>query len=106
MADPALWVNDFPAEPIYTLVVDGVALVDLDHWPDAWPGPPRRPPLVITPVPRRATPPTSRGRSDLPAAAAPCVPRDHGTHGAAQVGQWVSWPRTAPAGNSAVCKLT
>jgi hypothetical protein len=25
---------------------------------------------------------------------------------AAQVGQWVSWPRTAPAGNSAVCKLT
>ena len=32
----ALRVNDFPAEPIYTLVVDGVALVDLDDWPDAW----------------------------------------------------------------------
>jgi hypothetical protein len=31
-----LRVNDFPAQPIYTLVVDGVDLVDLDDWPDAW----------------------------------------------------------------------
>ncbi|GAB3840120.1 hypothetical protein ACFPIJ_34105 [Dactylosporangium cerinum] len=33
-------VNDFPAEPLYTLIVDGSELVDLDDWPTVW----RRPP--------------------------------------------------------------
>ncbi|GGM25245.1 hypothetical protein ACFFX1_09490 [Dactylosporangium sucinum] len=34
-------VNDFPAEPLYTLLVDGAELVDLDDWPPVW----RRPPV-------------------------------------------------------------
>jgi hypothetical protein len=29
-------VNDFPAEPLYTLAVDGEAVEDLDEWPEAW----------------------------------------------------------------------
>jgi len=29
-------VNDFPAEPLYTLLVDGRAAVDLEDWPAAW----------------------------------------------------------------------
>jgi hypothetical protein len=33
-------VNDFPAEPLYTLIVDGSELLDLDDWPTVW----RRPP--------------------------------------------------------------
>jgi hypothetical protein len=28
-------VNDFPAEPLYTLVCDGAA-VDLEDWPRRW----------------------------------------------------------------------
>jgi len=31
-----LRVNDFPAEPMYTLVTDGQDIADLDSWPDAW----------------------------------------------------------------------
>ncbi|MEU7874056.1 hypothetical protein [Dactylosporangium sp. NPDC049140] len=34
-------VNDFPAEPVYTLIVDGAELADLDDWPRSW----RRPPV-------------------------------------------------------------
>lgn len=34
-------VNDFPAEPLYTLIVDGAELADLDDWPSQW----RRPPV-------------------------------------------------------------
>jgi len=34
-------VNDFPAVPLYTLLVDGAELVDLDDWPTVW----RRPPV-------------------------------------------------------------
>lgn len=36
-------VNDFPAEPLYTLLVDGEAVEDLDDWPGAWtmPAPPQ-----------------------------------------------------------------
>lgn len=36
-------VNDFPAEPLYTLIADGVELVDMDDWPKAWvkPGTPQ-----------------------------------------------------------------
>jgi len=29
-------VNDFPAEPLYTLLVDGQPVEDLDAWPGAW----------------------------------------------------------------------
>ena len=31
-----LRVNDFPAEPLYTLVVDFLPAVDLDDWPVLW----------------------------------------------------------------------
>jgi hypothetical protein len=37
--DGARWVvrvNDFPAEPLYTLLIDGRAVGDLDAWPPAW----------------------------------------------------------------------
>ncbi|GAA3452728.1 hypothetical protein [Dactylosporangium matsuzakiense] len=34
-------VNDFPAEPLYTLMADGTELADLDDWPSSW----RRPPV-------------------------------------------------------------
>jgi hypothetical protein len=29
-------VNDFPAEPLYTLLVDGEEVEDLEDWPEAW----------------------------------------------------------------------
>lgn len=29
-------VNDFPAEPLYTLIVDGEDVEHLDDWPSAW----------------------------------------------------------------------
>lgn len=29
-------VNDFPAQPMYTLLVGGEAVEDLDDWPPAW----------------------------------------------------------------------
>ena len=29
-------INDFPSEPLYTLLVGGVATFDLDEWPGAW----------------------------------------------------------------------
>jgi hypothetical protein len=29
-------VNDFPAEPLYTLLVDGQEAEDLEGWPTAW----------------------------------------------------------------------
>ena len=29
-------VNDFPAEPLYSVLADGVSLGDLDDWPTAW----------------------------------------------------------------------
>jgi hypothetical protein len=29
-------VNDFPAEPLYTLLIDGVPAGDLEEWPAAW----------------------------------------------------------------------
>ena len=37
-------LNDFPAEPLYTLLIDGVATQDLDDWPATWgalPSPPQ-----------------------------------------------------------------
>ena len=38
-ADGRTWtirVNDFPADPLYTLLVDGEAQADLEDWPAAW----------------------------------------------------------------------
>lgn len=29
-------VNDFPAEPLYTLIVDGEPIAHLEDWPSAW----------------------------------------------------------------------
>jgi len=29
-------VNDFPAEPFYTMSIDGEEVEDFDDWPDAW----------------------------------------------------------------------
>lgn len=29
-------VNDFPAEALYTLLVDGREIGDFDDWPDGW----------------------------------------------------------------------
>jgi hypothetical protein len=37
--DGARWtvqVNDFPAAALYTLLVDGTPVEDLDGWPPAW----------------------------------------------------------------------
>jgi hypothetical protein len=28
--------NDFPAEPLYTLLIDGCEIEDLEEWPAAW----------------------------------------------------------------------
>lgn len=29
-------VNDFPAEPVYTLIVDGKEISNLESWPENW----------------------------------------------------------------------
>jgi hypothetical protein len=29
-------VGDFPAEPLYSLYIDDVKVLDLDEWPPAW----------------------------------------------------------------------
>lgn len=29
-------LNDFPAEPLYTLFVDGRAIIDFNDWPSGW----------------------------------------------------------------------
>jgi hypothetical protein len=29
-------VNDFPAEALYTLIIDGTPVEDLEDWPSAW----------------------------------------------------------------------
>jgi hypothetical protein len=34
-------VNDFPAEPLYSIVADGVTLGDIDDWPLTWRRPDR-----------------------------------------------------------------
>lgn len=36
-------VNDFPAEPLYSVLVGGEAIEDLDDWPAAWKKPTRDP---------------------------------------------------------------
>jgi hypothetical protein len=53
-------VNDFPAEPLYTLVVDGRPVADLEEWPTAWMRPPI-PEALLERVARRA--PRSPGAS-------------------------------------------
>ena len=32
----AVRMNDFPEEPLYTLLVDGNAVADFDDWPSCW----------------------------------------------------------------------
>ena len=32
----SLRVNDFPSEPLYTLLVDGAPVAHLEAWPAAW----------------------------------------------------------------------
>lgn len=32
----SLRLNDFPREPLYTLLVDGAPVMDIDDWPPAW----------------------------------------------------------------------
>lgn len=39
-------VNDFPAEPLYTLIADDHEVVDLDDWPAAWIRPKATPELL------------------------------------------------------------
>ena len=39
-------VNDFPAEPLYSLLVGGDAIEDLDDWPAAWVRPEDPPELL------------------------------------------------------------
>ena len=29
-------LNDFPAQPLYTLLIDGQPIGDLDDWPASW----------------------------------------------------------------------
>jgi hypothetical protein len=29
-------INDFPEDPLYTLIIGGQAIVDLDDWPPSW----------------------------------------------------------------------
>ena len=54
--DWALRVNDFPAEPLYTLFIAGVAVADLEDWPGAWVRPALPPPCVRAAL-RSAPPP-------------------------------------------------
>ena len=34
--DWVIRLGDFPAEPLYTLLVDGAEVESFDTWPDAW----------------------------------------------------------------------
>lgn len=44
-AELVVRVNDFPAEPLYSLLVNGRTAVDLEDWPERWRRPAaRRPP--------------------------------------------------------------
>jgi hypothetical protein len=36
-----LRVNDFPAEPMYTVLVEGVEVEDVESWPEGWRRPER-----------------------------------------------------------------
>jgi len=29
-------INDFPVEPLYTLMIDGQEIADFDDWPRCW----------------------------------------------------------------------
>lgn len=29
-------LNDFPRQPLYTLLIDGIKQVDFDAWPECW----------------------------------------------------------------------
>jgi hypothetical protein len=36
-------INDFPAEPLYTLMIEGQEALDLEDWPAIWKKPPSHP---------------------------------------------------------------
>ena len=36
-----LQLNDFPAEMLYTLLIDGIPIMSFDDWPSAWKRPTR-----------------------------------------------------------------
>ncbi|GAA0445626.1 hypothetical protein Acor_75840 [Acrocarpospora corrugata] len=50
-------VNDFPAEPLYTLIVNGHEYLDLEEWPSAW---------VRPVVPLEVAEPGGRRRTGVP----------------------------------------
>lgn len=58
-------INDFPAEPLYTLLVDGNELADLEDWPSAWemPSPPEDSSRSSSRRRSRALRPRRHGRS-------------------------------------------
>ena len=29
-------LNDFPAEPMYTLIFEKIVIIDFDDWPEVW----------------------------------------------------------------------
>ena len=37
-------MNDFPDEPLYTLLIDGTAIIHFDDWPEFWGSRPPFPP--------------------------------------------------------------
>ena len=51
-------VNDFPAEPVYTLIADCAELADLEDWPPSW----HRPPLPEHPPAQARRRPVGIGR--------------------------------------------
>jgi hypothetical protein len=59
-------VNDFPAEPLYTLLVDGQPFSDLEDWPASW----LRPAIPAPQLRRAAAARLARGRVDVIVAAA------------------------------------
>src|SRR5690606_23606082 len=65
-------LNDFPAEPLYTLIEGGGELFDLEDWPPAWhmPGPPRELLEALTQVAK----PRCRGPIALVARSGPGEP--------------------------------
>jgi hypothetical protein len=58
-------INDFPAEPMYTLIAEGRELQDLDDWPSAWvmPDPPQQLLDLLKPRKTEADPRVHRAMS-------------------------------------------
>ena len=64
-----LRVNDFPAAPLYTLLVDGQEVDDLEEWPASWarPARPRRRRRGPEPLPGHSPEIATRGPPGRPA---------------------------------------